>query len=104
MRASTVWRRLVRAMMADGLVQPSIAATAPFDLIVANILASPLTMLAPQIARFTARGRHAVAVRPAALAGKDGLKFLPSLRLCDAPDLARGPWSALLLERPVRRG
>ena len=38
---------LVRALMADGLTHPALARTAPFDLIVANILAGPLTQLAP---------------------------------------------------------
>src|ERR1700761_6864793 len=40
---------LIRAVVADGLSNPSLAAAAPYDLIIANILASPLTRLAPQI-------------------------------------------------------
>src|SRR5476649_2727982 len=47
---------LVRAFTADGLVHPAIAAAAPFDLIIANILASPLTRLAPEIAHALAPG------------------------------------------------
>ena len=42
---------LVRAVTADGLDLAALAARAPYDLIVANILAGPLTQLAPQIAR-----------------------------------------------------
>src|SRR3974390_1191899 len=41
---------LVRTVAADGLVNPAIAAMAPFDLIFANILAGPLTRWAPEIA------------------------------------------------------
>ena len=43
-------------------------ASAPFDLILANILAGPLTRLAPDIARGAGAGRHARAFGPAALA------------------------------------
>jgi ribosomal protein L11 methyltransferase len=42
---------LVHAITADGLVHPALASGAPFDLLIANILASPLTLLAPQISR-----------------------------------------------------
>ena len=47
---------LVRALTADGLTHPALAAKAPYDLIVANILAGPLTRLAPAIARALAPG------------------------------------------------
>ncbi|MCO5065408.1 MAG: 50S ribosomal protein L11 methyltransferase [Rhizobiaceae bacterium] len=46
----------VSALTATGFGHPSFAARAPFDLIVANILARPLMRLAPQMARFTASG------------------------------------------------
>src|SRR6201999_2336674 len=47
---------LVRAVTADGLTHPVLAAAAPYDLIVANILAGPLTHLAPGIVRALAPG------------------------------------------------
>lgn len=47
---------LVRAAVADGMQHPAIAGTAPFDLILANILAGPLTKLAPDICRAVAPG------------------------------------------------
>ena len=37
---------LVNAFTADGLVHPALAAAAPYDLLIANILAAPLTFLA----------------------------------------------------------
>src|SRR5947209_10570800 len=50
-------RPCFRAITADGLAHPELRAAAPFDLIVANILAGPLTRLAPSIARaLSARG------------------------------------------------
>ncbi|MDB5733504.1 MAG: Ribosomal protein methyltransferase [Alphaproteobacteria bacterium] len=42
---------LVRAVTADGLTSPVLAGGAPYDLLIANILAGPLTQLAPAIQR-----------------------------------------------------
>jgi ribosomal protein L11 methyltransferase len=50
----------VTAITAAGLAHPAIAARAPFDLIVANILAGPLLKLAPGIARVAANGGHLI--------------------------------------------
>jgi len=46
----------VSARTAPGFHHPAFAANAPFDLIVANILARPLMKLAPQMARFVMPG------------------------------------------------
>ncbi|HUO98815.1 MAG TPA: 50S ribosomal protein L11 methyltransferase [Rhizomicrobium sp.] len=46
----------VAVFMADGPTHPALLAAAPFDLILANILAGPLTRLAPAIARVLAPG------------------------------------------------
>ena len=48
--------RLVRTLVATGLNHAAIEAGAPYDLIVANILAGPLVTLAPAIARHLAPG------------------------------------------------
>ena len=56
---------LVRAATADGMQHPAIAAAAPFDLILANILAGPLTRLAPRHRPGRGAGRDRGAVRPA---------------------------------------
>jgi len=98
--ASNNERSLVHAVTADGLTHPALAARAPYDLVIANILAGPLTRLAPQIARGVASG------------GTIGLSGL--LRWQENLVLAfyrphglvfrgarrDGPWSALVLERP----
>jgi ribosomal protein L11 methyltransferase len=49
---------LVRCLTANGLAHPGISASAPYDLILANILARPLVTLAPSISRaLSKRGR-----------------------------------------------
>jgi len=94
---------LVRAVMADGLTHPAIARRAPFDLIVANILAGPLTRLAPSIAR---------ALRPGGVLVLSGLlHWQENLVVCYYRPHGlilravrrEGAWSALVLERPRAR-
>jgi ribosomal protein L11 methyltransferase len=46
----------VRPVQAKGLSHPELRGGAPYDLVLANILARPLRALAPQIARFIAPG------------------------------------------------
>ncbi len=92
---------LVAAVTADGLTHPMLAAAAPYDLIVANILAGPLTHLAPGIMAALAPG--GVAVLSGLLINQENLvlSFYPRLRF-----LGRhrdGPWSALVLEKPRAR-
>ena len=93
----------VRAVVADGLTNPAIARRTPFDLIVANILAGPLTRLAPAIARALAPGgvlvlsglMHWHANLVVAFYRPHGL-ILRTVR-------RDGSWSALVLERPRAR-
>lgn len=48
--------KYIQAIEATGLDHPRIAAKAPFDLVVANILAGPLVKLAPEMNRLVQRG------------------------------------------------
>ena len=48
--------RWSRAVVADGLANPILSRAAPYDLLIANILAGPLTQLAPGIIRSLAPG------------------------------------------------
>jgi ribosomal protein L11 methyltransferase len=91
---------LVRAVTADGLTNPVLANAAPYDLIIANILAGPLTQLAPAIQRALAPG--ATLVLSGLLHNQEGLvkSFYQSLRFVGAR--RDGPWSALVLEKPAR--
>jgi ribosomal protein L11 methyltransferase len=51
---------LVRTVLANGVAGPEIRGRAPYDLIVANILAGPLMQLAPAVSRIVAPGGHLV--------------------------------------------
>ncbi len=91
---------LVRGVVADGLINPVLAASAPYDLIIANILAGPLTRLMPQIV--DALAPRATLVLSGLLHNQEamilsfyhGLRFLGRYR--------DGPWSALVFEKPGR--
>jgi len=90
---------LIRAAAADGLAHPVIASMAPFDLILANILAAPLTQLAPALSPAVApRG---IAVLSGLLRNQENfvLSFYRAQSLGLRETLRDGPWSALVLER-----
>jgi ribosomal protein L11 methyltransferase len=94
----------VRAVVADGLSHPLLVDEAPFDLIVANILAGPLTRLALSIS-------HALAPRGMLLLSgllrwqeNLVLAFYRPTGLVQRNIRRDGNWSALLLERPVLPG
>ena len=88
------------AVTADGLTHPALAARAPYDLIIANILASPLTLLAPSIAR-AARG---MVILSGLLRWQENLvlSFYRPHGLVLRQARRDGPWSALVLERARR--
>lgn len=94
---------LIRALTADGLDHPALAGQAPYDLIIANILAGPLTRLAPAIAR--ALGPGGMLVLSGLLQWQENLVlsfYRPhGLQLRNAR--REGVWSALTLERPLAR-
>lgn len=90
---------LVRAAVADGLTHPAIARMAPFDLVLANILATPLAQLAPALsAAVASRG---IAVLSGLLRNQENLvlSFYRAQGLKLRQALRDGPWSALVLER-----
>jgi ribosomal protein L11 methyltransferase len=91
---------LVHAVVADGLTNPALAARAPYDLLLANILAEPLTRLAPDIAHSLARG--GIAILSGLLRWQENLvlSFYRSQGLTLLQTRRDGPWSALVLERP----
>jgi len=93
-----------RATTADGLNHPELRAAAPFDLIVANILAGPLTRLAPSIA--SALSRSGTLILAGLLRWQENLvlAYYRPHRLKLRARVRDGSWSALLLERPGRPG
>ncbi len=93
---------LIRAAVADGFTSPVIREAAPFDLILANILAGPLTKLAPDMAHALAPG--GIAVLSGLLRNQKNLvlSFACAQGLIFARAYCDGPWSALVLMRPRR--
>jgi ribosomal protein L11 methyltransferase len=91
---------LVHAVVADGLASPALAARTPYDLILANILAEPLTRLAPEIARSLARGGTLVLSGLLHYQENLVLGFYRPHGLVLRHLRRDGPWSALVLERP----
>ena len=90
---------LVQTIVADGMANPALAAGAPYDLIVANILAGPLTRLAPGIAgAISPRG---MLILSGLLHWQENLvlSFYRPHGLVLRTRHGDGPWSALLLER-----
>ena len=91
---------LVRAVRADGLRHLEVAARAPFDLIVANILAGPLIGMAPPLSGALARGGVLVLsgllasqrARVASAYAARGLALRRAERF--------GEWMVLVLEQP----
>ena len=90
--------------VAPGTDHPSIRHRAPYDLVIANILAGPLITLAPDIASVTAPGGHAI------LAGLIARQMEPVLAAYRAQGFrlaARGgsaDWPCLLLIKRRRYG
>jgi ribosomal protein L11 methyltransferase len=91
---------LIHAVTADGLGSPALAARAPFDLIIANILAAPLTQLAPSIARALDKGGALVLSGLLTWQENLVLSFYRPHGLILRQTRRDGPWSALVLERP----
>lgn len=93
---------LVRTVTADGLQNPAVAERAPYDLILANILAGPLTRLAPAISAALAPG--GALILSGLLHWQENLvaSFYRSCGLMLRGIDRDGPWSALRLERPPR--
>ena len=93
----------IRVIRSDGFAAPGLRSAAPFDLVMANILAGPLIRLAPGLARNLAPGGRAILSGlmtdqvPEVLAAhrRQGL-VLESER-------HRDDWSVLLLRKPRTR-
>ena len=98
---------LVQAIVADGLDSPALSAGAPYDLILANILAGPLTRLAPALSRALAPGGMLILSGLLAWQEQLVLSFYRAQGLVLRARQRDGVWSALLLEKytlPLREG
>ncbi len=91
----------MRAVVSNGLRNAALQQAAPYDLVLANILARPLLMMAPDIARALAPGGHLI------LAGfleGDRTRLEACYRALGLALVARqrrGGWTALLLRKRV---
>jgi ribosomal protein L11 methyltransferase len=95
---------LIRALTADGLTHPALANGAPYDLIIANILAGPLTKLAPEIARALAPGGALILSGLLEWQENMVVSFYRPQGLILRGIRRQSHWSALTLERPGARG
>jgi len=89
----------VRPVTAAGLRHPALAGGAPYDLILANILARPLRLLAPSIAAAAAWDARLIlsGLLPQDVAGVLAAYRAQGYALCDRIDLEG--WVALLLKK-----
>ena len=95
------WRGRRGSARGGGWADPSGAGKGhPYDLIIANILAGPLTRLAPQIVAALAPG--GMLVLSGLLRNQEKMILSFYNRLRRVRTLRDGPWSALVLEKPKR--
>lgn len=87
-------------VVADGMDDPLVQMRGPYDLLIANILAGPLTQLAPDFARAVAPGGSLLLA--GLLAGEQEAAVARAMRLAGfrmAARLQRGDWAILRLRR-----
>ncbi len=95
-------------LVADGMAHPLLQARAPYDLLIANILAGPLVELAPDFGKAVLPGGHLL------LSGLLGTQEEAVLRACrlagfrSTARMSKGDWSIVWLRkralaRPARR-
>lgn len=87
----------IRPLVAEGFAHAAIAAAAPYDLIIANILSGPLTQLAPGIRAHCAPGGKALLSGLLRTQELLVLAFYRSLGFTLERRWRLGPWSVLLL-------
>jgi ribosomal protein L11 methyltransferase len=87
----------IELVAADGMADPRIQAAAPFDLIVANILAGPLIALAPDLTATLARNGTIVLAGLLASQAEDVLAAYVSNGMQSAARIDSGDWSILTL-------
>jgi len=89
----------VECLEAAGLDHPQIKASAPFDLIFANILKGPLIELAPGIATHLSTGGRAILSGLLALQADSVTAAYVAAGLCLQSRDDLGEWSTLVLQR-----
>ncbi|WP_164730407.1 50S ribosomal protein L11 methyltransferase [Pelagibacterium montanilacus] len=91
---------LIRPILATGVANREIAMGAPYDLVIANILAGPLVALAPDLVRLTERGGTIIL---SGLLNTQSTRVLAAYRQQGAvlrERIVRGDWTTLTIEKP----
>ncbi len=91
--------RLVEVVTAPGLSHPRLTCGAPYDLIVANILAGPLIALAPAMGRAAGRGATVILSGILLEQAPRVVAAYARQRMALRRRLERGAWATLILER-----
>lgn len=90
-------------VIAEGLAHPLLQARAPYDLLIANILAGPLVELAPDFARVVAPGGHVLLAGLLEAQESRVRRAYRSAGFRLAERMVRGDWSILWLRRRASR-
>jgi ribosomal protein L11 methyltransferase len=90
---------LIHAVTAPGLAHRDIRANAPYDLIVANILAAPLCALAPDIARIAEPGAVIILSGILTAQARRVIAAYGAQRIKLRGRIVRGDWTTLRLEK-----
>lgn len=89
----------IAAITADGLDHPRIRQAAPYDLIVANILAGPLVDLAPGMGKIAAKGASIVLSGLLETQAAKVQAAYARQHMVQRQRLIRGDWATLVLEK-----
>jgi ribosomal protein L11 methyltransferase len=97
MAANGIAPDAIALVAADGMEDPALAAAAPFDLLIANILAAPLIALAPSFAAALEPGATVILAGLLATQADDVLAAYAAQGLAPAGRIDKGDWSILRL-------
>jgi len=97
MAANDIPADAIALVAADGMDDPALVAAAPYDLIIANILAGPLIELAPSFARASAPGATIILAGLLASQADDVLAAFAQHRFVESQRVVRGEWPTLAL-------
>jgi ribosomal protein L11 methyltransferase len=92
--------KLVTCLRSDGFTAAAIRDSSPFDIVLANILAGPLIIMAADIARATAPGGHAVVSGLLTDQAEDVMAAYAAQGMALQKRYDENDWVALLLRKP----
>jgi ribosomal protein L11 methyltransferase len=94
----------IELIVADGARDPAIAAGAPYDLVIANILAGPLIAMADEVAGIAARGGRVLLAGLLTAQAEAVLVAYRAQGCAEVTRMIREDWTVLLLEAGGARG